>query len=83
MKEEHLPRLFDLLGSDEKCTLPVSAFSSPHIDMGRGSKVGREAGFLIKNYMGQRYPAPLGSRISDADKEELGEWWKEHRKKDG
>jgi hypothetical protein len=34
VKEEHLPHLFDLLDSDEKCALPVSAFSSPHVDMG-------------------------------------------------
>jgi hypothetical protein len=83
VKEEHLPHLFDLLDSDETCTLPISAVSSPHVDMGKGSTVGREAGFLIKNYMGQRYPAPLGSRISDAEKNELRRWWKERRKKDG
>ena len=83
VKEEHLPHLFDLLDSDEKCTLPVFFASSPHVDMGDGSTVGREAGFLIKNYMGQRYPAPLGSRLSDADKKELRKWWKEYRKKGG
>jgi len=83
VKEEHLPHLFDLLDSDEKCTLPVFFASSPHVDMGDGSTVGREAGFLIKNYMGQRYPAPLASRLSDADKKELRKWWKEYRKKGG
>ena len=80
VKEEHLPHLFNLLDSDKKCSLPVFFASSPHVDMGGGSTVGREAAFLIKNYMGQKYPAPLGSRISDEDKEELRKWRTEHQK---
>ncbi len=76
VEEEHLPGLFDLLDSDEKCALPVRFDASPHTDMSKGSTVGREAGLMIKNFMGQRYPARLGSRISDADKEELRKWWR-------
>ncbi|MCY2951190.1 MAG: hypothetical protein NTU53_04340 [Planctomycetota bacterium] len=36
---------------------------------------------LIKSLRAQQYPAPLGSTISDADKQELREWWGEYREK--
>jgi hypothetical protein len=44
--------------------------------------VGREAGFLIQSFRGkQTYPPPLESRLSEADKAEIRQWWQEHSKK--
>ena len=81
VKEEHLPRLFGLLDSDKESALPVSAISSPHEDMGKGSTVGSQAGLMIRSFRTHAYPAPLGSRISDTDKEDLRAWWRQYQKK--
>ena len=77
VKEDHLPKLFELLDSEEKCASVVHALWSPHVDIGKPTTVGREAGFLIRSFRTQEYPAPLGSTMSEADKEELREWWKQ------
>jgi hypothetical protein len=78
VKQKQLAQLFQLLGSDRRCALPVFFASSPHVDQGKGSTVGREAAFLIMNFQGQGYPAPLGSRVSDLEKEALRAWWKRY-----
>ncbi len=35
VKEEHLPKLFQFLDSEEKCASVVHALWSPHIDIGK------------------------------------------------
>ncbi len=93
IKEEHLPRLFELLDSEKKCGLPVSPVASPHVQMHKGSTVGREAALMIRNFKGRSetdkdelgdwkrvYPAHLGpSRSADTDKEELRKWWRQYQ----
>jgi hypothetical protein len=81
VEERDLPGLFKLLDSEEKCASVVNAVWSPHVDMGKPTTVGREAGFLIKSFRTQQYPAPLGSTMSDADKQELREWWRKNRER--
>jgi len=80
VKEDHLPKLFQLLDSEQKCARVIPIPSSPHVDMGKPATVGREAGFMIKSFRTHTYPAPLGSVMSEADKDELRKWWEEHRK---
>jgi hypothetical protein len=81
VKGKHIPRLLESLDSDEKCASVVCAVWSPHVEIGKPTTVGREAGFLIGSFMTQEYPAPLGSTMSDADKEELRKWWRQYQKR--
>ncbi|UCE50046.1 MAG: hypothetical protein JSW47_07780, partial [Phycisphaerales bacterium] len=93
VKEADLPKLFALLDSQKKCAAVVAPDWSPHMAVYKGSTVRREAGFLIKSFREQwypaslglpitdpyPYPAPLGSTISDADKEDLRKWWAQYQ----
>ena len=53
VKKEHLPKLFELLDLDQKCASVVHALWSPHVDIGKPTTVGREAGFLIRSFRTQ------------------------------
>lgn len=79
VQEVHLPKLFALLDSDKKCAPVVATGWAPHVDIDKPSTVGREAGFLIKSFRTEQYPAPLDSVMSDADKRELRQWWRKYR----
>jgi hypothetical protein len=93
VKEADLPKLFALLDSQKKCASVIAPVWSPHMDIDKPSTVGREAGFLIKSFREQwypaslglpitdpyPYPAPIGSTISDADKEDLRKWWAQYQ----
>jgi hypothetical protein len=79
VKEADLPKLFALLDSQKKCAAVVAPGWSPHMDIDKPSTVGREAGFLIKSFITQGYPAlgypaGLGLTMSDSEKEDLRKW---------
>ena len=78
VSEEHLPALFELLNSDEKCASVDSAIASPHVDHGKPTTIGREAGFIIQSFKTRTYPPPPGSSMTSADKERLKAWWADY-----
>ena len=79
VKDRHLPKLFELLDSDRKCASVVNFIWCPHVDIGKPTTVGREAGFLIRSFTTKQYPAPLGSTMSEADKNELRNWYRQYK----
>ena len=81
VKKADLPKLFALLDSQKKCAAVVAPDWSPHMDIYKPSTVGREAGFLIRSFRTPipGYPAPLGSTMSEADKEDLRKWWVQYQ----
>jgi hypothetical protein len=81
--EADLPKLFALLDSEKKCASVIAPDWSPYIEY-KPSTVGREAGFLIrffrmKGIPGSGYPVGLGLTMSDADKEDLRQWWAQYQ----
>ena len=80
VKDDHLSKLFELLDSEEKCASVINAIASSDVGMGKPTTVGREAGFLIRSFRTQRYPAGPGSTMSETDKEELRKWWRRYQK---
>jgi len=79
IKEEHIPKLMELIDSKEPCLNVVSMYSStlPF----KLSTVGNEAIFLIQGFRKNRYPPQLTSmNISSSEKEEILKWWQDRQK---
>lgn len=78
VKADQLADLFKHLDSDQECASVVATGWSPHVAVSKPSTVGREAAFLIQSFRTQRYPAPLGSMLTEQDKTELRQWWAQY-----
>ena len=79
IKEEHIPKLMELVDSKESCLHVVSTYSStlPF----KLSTVGNEAIFLIQGFRKNRYPPrPTSMNISLSEKEEILKWWQDRQK---
>ena len=79
IERKHLPKLIELVNSDEPCA-NVSMTISSVLDCTK-STVGKEAAFLIKGFVENRYPPELNSGRFDYDIEEIKSWWQNYRNK--
>jgi hypothetical protein len=80
VQEQDLPKLIQLLDSQEKCAATMKLGSSFYPE--GGSTVGHEAAVLIDSFrLGKPYPIANTSTQHQVDREALLKWWKGLEKK--
>ncbi|OGF48902.1 MAG: hypothetical protein A2231_10450 [Candidatus Firestonebacteria bacterium RIFOXYA2_FULL_40_8] len=85
IKEEHIPKLIEILDSTEPCA-NVCSYLSSYLEM-KSSTIGHEAAFLIKGFRKGTYPPELNSLrnrspgVTEKEKAEIKQWWAEYKKK--
>lgn len=76
VKEEDIPELIVLLGSDEPCANVCRTISS-YMDCNT-STVGKEAAFIIEGFRRGEYPPDLNSGRARLTNDDIMLWWQDY-----